>query len=960
MGYWVRRGTEGIRVGICFAVALGVTVAASHGQTLVDDDTLVLMNFDGTVQPDYTKGTGSVELRGGQLAERGGRFGDGLWLDEGGGLELVGNDGNFNPAAGTIAFWIKPSWPGSDEAKHSLCSARVGEGEYLNINTLGKGRLGIAMAAGTGDDFRWRRADGDASGWEAETWHHVAFAWGEGVLSVFLDGEEDTKGVTDSHMLRGLPEKLVLFGANAVIDDFQVYNRRFEAGDVAESIDRAMNPPTRMLDTLSYEASEDVERSGMTILGDVELPLVLGDARCSRGFSMGDGGELTFAHDGSSKWLCVTVGLSAFAPAAAECHFGVWGDDERLFVSDASHRDDEPVEIRVDLTGKRRVQLKVAGRGMRHGEAVWAYPRLTNTKEGVPIHWGHALSEKRLAMYRRQVEADDFRCTIDLQEPWIVCAKHWADDVNVSDLPQVLSAETGLAAAAAPGEYEPVNFMVYAIDEAMANVRVSVSDLKGDMGAIAAGACDVRLVLRRLMRDIYTFPPERSTVVSRFLLANQPVAIPAGTFREYHVIVRVPEDQAPGVYGGVVTIETAAGDRRIVPLVLNVRPVKLGLPAPNQYGMYYRFPSDESEWPGCERELVDIYEHGGRMLKSNLGVDYALGENGVIADVGRLRRGLGLLAKHGYKGPMPISTGVETVARLLHYDPVADYEDTQAREAFFQAVAKGMQALEALNTEFRQFELMPTHMDEVFGRDRLTRYIRFTEAVQRATDLRVYITLHNDPKRNVGPLMEQIDPFVDVRCYNGHAMDSWIQAGNTFEDLAKEMEASGDEAWLYHNIRGAFFPAEWTRLVNGFYMWVSPIKIHVPWMYYSYTMNPMDCTDGSESSGGDFAYAVPDPDDRAAMIPTRHWEAYREGVDDMRYLRTLERLVEQHQGTPQAERARRWLAELRERLTPSHEELQRIEKESPLLVWLAAEFDGEDYRRFREEASGLIAELQSM
>jgi hypothetical protein len=309
---------------------------------------------------------------------------------------------------------------------------------------------------------------------------------------------------------------------------------------------------------------------------------------------------------------------------------------------------------------------------------------------------------------------------------------------------------------------------------------------------------------------------------------------------------------------------------------------------------------------------------------------------------------------------MPVSTGAETAARLLRYDPVDDYEDTAAREAFFAAVAKRMKALEQLDTDFPQFELLPTHMDEVFGNDRLLRYIRLTEAVRHATDLRVYITLHNDPKRGVGPLMEQIDPYVDVRCFNGHVMDSWIQAGNTFENLAKEMAASGDEAWIYHNIRGSFFPAEWTRLVNGFYLWISPIKVHVPWMYYAYNMNPMDCTDGPELRGGDFAYAVPDPDDRAAMIPTRHWEAYREGVDDMRYLRTLERLVEEHHGTPQADLAARWLAQLRQRLTPSHEELQKIETESPLLVWLAAEFDGESYEQFREEAARLIAELQSL
>lgn len=942
-----------------FVIALALN-AIAHGQAVVQDDTLVLMNFDGSTQPDFTKGTASIELKSGQLVPQGGRFGDGLLLPVGASLELVGNDGNLNPSEGTIELWMKPTWAGSDEEKHGLFSAHVADQEYLNINSLGKGRLGIAMAAGTGDDFRWRRADGDAGQWQPNTWHHVAFAWGDGILSVFLDGEEDTKDVTDSLMLRGMPERLVLSGVDGIIDDLHIHNRRFEASDVTQAIEAAKNPPIKMLDTLAYEPSDGVERSGMTILGNVVLPLVLGDHACSRGFSMSDGAELTFTHDGSPKWLSTTVGVTPFATADTECHFGVWGDDQRLFVSDARRGDAEPLTIRVDLTGRRNVRLAVAGKGTRHREAVWAYPRLTDTKQTPPIQWAQALNTKRLDMYRRQCQADDFSCKIDTTAPWLVCAKHWADDVDVTQPPTPLSAQATLTVAAAPGEYEPVNFMIYAIDTSLDDVRVSLSDLQGDGGGIATDACNVRLVLRRLMRDIYTFPPERSTVVSRFLLPNQPVDIPAGTFREYHTIVHVPEDQAPGTYRGTVTIASQAGEKRSIPMAVTVRPVELGPPTPNIYGMYYRFPTDEAEWQGIERELIDIYQYGGRMLKSNLGVGYAMSDDGVVADAGRVRRGLELLAKHGYEGPMPISTGAETLARLLKYDPVADSEDVAASQAFDATMAKGMKALEQVNADFPQFEIMPTHMDEVFGHDRLPRYIRFTQAVQRATDMRVYITLHNDPKRGVEPLLEQIDPYVDVRCFNGHVMDSWIQAGNTFEDLAKEMAASGDEAWLYHNIRGSFFPAEWTRLVNGFYMWISPLKVHVPWMYYAYKMNPMDCTDGSELRGGDFAYAVADPDNPNAMIPTRHWEAYREGVDDMRYLRTLERLVEQHAGTPQAERAGQWLAKLRERVTPSHEELQRIETESPLLVWLAAEFDGEDYRRFREEAGSLIAELQGM
>lgn len=955
---WVSLGT---RISGGLLLVLLAIASDAFGQAVPGADTLVLMSFENGVQPDYARGSDSVSLRGGEIVPRGGRFGDGLRLPAGSSLELVGNDGNLNPSAGTVEFWIKPSWPGSDEDKHSLFSASVSKREYLNINTLGTGRLGIAMAAGEGDDFRWRRADGDTSAWKANAWRHVAFTWGDGELSLFLDGKETDKWAPDSLMLQGLPEKLTLLGCDAILDDFQIHDRRYQAKDVAEAIAMALDPPYKLLDTSDLKTSGKVERGGMTILGNVRLPLAFREGICSRGLAAGDGAEVSFLHEAGTSRFHVTYGVSCFAAADTRCRFEIWLDD-RLEDSSEALRAGEATHIMMRVTGRKRIRLKVTGTAMRDCEAIWAFPVLIRDSASESVVYDapfRPLSEKRLDMYRRQMAADDYHGKIESARTWIVCKKHWADDVDVDAIPKPMSQDEALTVAAAPGEYEPVNFMVYAIDAAN-EVRVSVSELKGENGAIPAGACDVRLALRRLMRKLYTLPPEASTVVSRFLLPNQAVDIPAGTFREYHTIVHVPEDQPAGEYRGTVTIATEGGESRDIPLVLQVRPVRLGDSKPNLYGMYYRFPRGKQTWEGLDRELADIHQHGGRMLKSDLGLDYAMSDGGVVVDTSRLRRGLKLLADHDYAGPMPISTGAESVCRLLKYDPVADYDDQAAREEFFAAVAKGMKALEKVNGEFPQFDLMATHMDEVLGRDRLPRYVRLTEAVRRATDLPVYITLHNDPRRDLTPLLQEIRPYVDVRCYNGHAMDNWIQAGNTFADLEQDMAALGDEAWIYHNIRGSFFPAEWTRLVNGFYLWISPIKVHVPWMYYSYHGNPMDCTDGPQDRGGDFAYAVPDPDDADAMIPTRHWEAYREGVDDMRYLRSLERLVEAHAGTAQADRAEQWLAALRQRLTPTHEQLQKIETESPLLVYLAAEFDGPDYRRFREQAAELIAQLQSL
>jgi len=128
-------------------------------------------------------------------------------------------------------------------------------------------------------------------------------------------------------------------------------------------------------------------------------------------------------------------------------------------------------------------------------------------------------------------------------------------------------------------------------------------------------------------------------------------------------------------------------------------------------------------------------------------------------------------------------------------------------------------------------------------------------------------------------------------------------------------------------------------------------------MYYSFKGSPFDATDGPRLRGGDFAYAAPDPDDPKRMVPTRHWEAFREGIDDLRYLTTLETLAERRRGTPASDAALGWLAELRQAITPKPEELEPIEKESPILVLWSRKLDGAAYRRIRREAAKHIIAL---
>ena len=942
------------------ALLIAIPTIAS-AQSVPDKDTLLLLGFDHSTNADFSLGTATADTRVETTGPDGGRFGGGVDLSTGEGISLVGDDGNFHPAEGTVEFWIKLHWPGNDPEKHSFFNCRMGETGYININTLGNGRVGIALMAGEGDDGVWRRADGDISEWKPGTWHHMAFTWGQAQLHTYIDGQETGRSADDALMPDKMPTSLEVHDCDAVIDDFRVSKRIYTAEDARQSMARAVNPPYVRLTDLKWTADGPATAGRRKILGDVAIPLVIGKTRYAEGITAGSGTKIGVHLDGEYRTLETSIGVCPFSPPGTASTFEVIGDGKQLYVSEPLTAGEKPLSASVPIEGVRQLVLtsRLADGAESTANCVWAGPAVTREVDAQVVVSARAMKPEEIEMYRRQQSADDYDFVPNVKLPYFVVPKYWEDEIDSAERPDSTRIGRGPKAFATPGEYEPVNFVLYAVDD-LADVAIEVGDLKSADGVLKAESLELRLVLRRLMRDLYTVAPDRSTVVSRFLLPYSNLNVPAGTFREYHIIVHVPEDAAAGDYKGTIRIAPKNRPSFELPLAMEVLPVRLGPPGDKGYGVYYRFPPADGDWSGIETELGDIRSHGGTMLKADMGIEYEMVDGRVEPSDANLRRELDLLRKHRFHGPLPVHTGCEHIARLLKYDAVTDYGDEAARGRFFAAVKHAMQGLAKLSDEYPEFELMPTHMDEVFGRDRLDRYIRLTEAVRQAPDLRVYITMHNDPKRDVSEMMRRCDPFVDVRCYNGHCMDNYIRAGNSFDDLRRELDAAGDEAWIYHNIRGAFYPAEWTRLVNGYYLWISPLRIHVPWMYYSFKGSPFDATDGPRLRGGDFAYAVPDPNDPARMIPTRHWEGFREGIDDVRYLYTLESLVEKHASTPAAREAATWLKDLRNRVTPTQEEIEAIELESPLLVYMAGKLDGEACRQIRRQAARHIVRLSEL
>jgi hypothetical protein len=198
-------------------------------------------------------------------------------------------------------------------------------------------------------------------------------------------------------------------------------------------------------------------------------------------------------------------------------------------------------------------------------------------------------------------------------------------------------------------------------------------------------------------------------------------------------------------------------------------------------------------------------------------------------------------------------------------------------------------------------------------------------------------------------LPPEADPFTDVRFYSGWSADGWLPL-HPFEEIAADAAASGDHLAFYYNTRNVGGRLEFSRVTFGLYAWNSPFLDQGAWIYQSFHGDPYDDTDGRN---GDLAYAYPEPErNYAPTIPTLRWEGVREGIDDLRYVYTLEQAIEAAEGDPTKAEA---VAAARALLDDLQADLNLYGPEARGII---AYFEPEDYRRYRWEMAQAILGLK--
>ncbi|MBB74624.1 MAG: hypothetical protein CMJ75_08930 [Planctomycetaceae bacterium] len=468
------------------------------------------------------------------------------------------------------------------------------------------------------------------------------------------------------------------------------------------------------------------------------------------------------------------------------------------------------------------------------------------------------------------------------------------------------SVGTALRMRACAGEFEPASFAVRAL-EPLRGVSVKTSNLICGDSMIPAEAIETHVV--KVWRQ--AGPPAvadatlgAGQIVPELLVKNDLVelagsrpevrltgpvetSIAAAHTKQFWLTVRVPQKLTAGRYRGHVTVTVRERAPTLIPFEVEVLPFTLA-PSRKKQGIWFkaeRRPTQrEYVEPEIYRKLLnDVRSHGIQFVTIR-GRGMSIAEDALQI---HHAAGMGGMAIWSSWFPSsvsefgPLREALETLAKKNGYDRL-----------YFQA-----------SDEPNNDELIVRALDH------------FTKI--KAAGGRTFCNIMPEYALRLG---EQLDvPCVGYANFFG-SLERPEPVSKTSSQALTRLLRTHDDVWYYWQCRVE--DPRINRLLFGFLLMKSPATGAMPYTYSTLEVEqPFDdwsaLQQGQVSrAGGGAVYHT-----RNGTLSTIQWEAAREGIDDARYVSTLESLIDKASLKPQlanqTTQARKVLAAVYGRL-PSH------------------------------------------
>ncbi|MBM4044049.1 MAG: hypothetical protein FJ279_02965 [Planctomycetes bacterium] len=472
-----------------------------------------------------------------------------------------------------------------------------------------------------------------------------------------------------------------------------------------------------------------------------------------------------------------------------------------------------------------------------------------------------------------------------------------------------------LSCSGCRGEYESVSLAVYALED-VKGLRVIPGPLKGPGGTIPSSAVDVHVVKSwyQAGKEIWDvrskrYVPElllkddalvrvdrekqenyvRTTAedgTQTYLLCSgptsenladvrpidaqelQPVDIAANSLKQFWLTVQMPDKARPGTYEGAVSLTTQGGSRAI-PLKVTVHPFDLQ-PSRLIYSIYYRayLSADGRPTIGSEAKSEEQYRAEIEDLKAH-GVLYPT--NYQRWDDRRLRRVLEIRKQVGLPGGPFYTLGQGTGAPST----------PEQLDALANAVKRWIELLRPFGYDQVYFY----GIDEATG-EKLKSQRDAWKAVQDAGGKTFVAGYHGT--------------FEAM----GKRLNCAVLAGRPDPEEARKWHSVGSHAFTYAFPQVGNEEPETYRRNFGLVLWKAGFDGAMNYAYqhgFNHIWNDFD-----DKTYRDHNFTYPTVH---GVVGTIQWEGFREAVDDVRYVTTLEQAIERAPAAKKqiARQARHWL-----------------------------------------------------
>ncbi|HYF51979.1 MAG TPA: sugar-binding protein [Planctomycetota bacterium] len=527
------------------------------------------------------------------------------------------------------------------------------------------------------------------------------------------------------------------------------------------------------------------------------------------------------------------------------------------------------------------INLKFDGCGVR---ALWIYPKAAAEEgrafvDGCYAEEGHNLW-LRFARVRDHAPTKDGvpPNAADTQRGYALFTRNYQHRVYPNSLPtkdEVVTNETGIAIAAAPGEFEPLTFVVRPTQD-LGPTRIAYSDLVSGQNKIPAA---------QIQSFLIKYYPQAAQgmwyeAAPTHLYPYFDIELKKEWNQQYWGTLYVPPGTPGGDYKGTITITPQKGQPTTLPLTVTVHPFDLPK-TKTECGMWNNtalsshqtdaFPNNRDfKLKVLDAEIRNMAEHGLNCyaIGQPRGVKYDLATKSVTLDFSTWELLAEVIKKYNMPGRHKFT--VWNIAKYGMLRPQNGFKiwTPEFNEGYIGVMRQchewlqqnGLRAVLQVTDEPRETELNDWNHNRV-------DCIRLLKLARQVPGMQTMITMMGDTDGFNRPYTPLI-PLMDIMASHSWARSDDFIFLSTVEKLA--------DYWSYNN--------GFTRFAHGFYLWKSKALGHWQWVH---SWEVTDAHIPVHFSGDSSAvYVFP-----GGFLNTPKYEVVREGIDDHRYIELLNELL---------------------------------------------------------------------